>query len=76
VRILPCQYNFRPFFKAGAWDRIKPLFFNLHHPSNWRLWPSVDHLDGVLMYHNLTSMDLVKAQPTMNPQATLPHLEP
>lgn len=74
VRILPCQYNFRPFFRARTWQRIKPLFFNLHHPSNWRLWPSVDHLDGVLIYHNLTSMDLVKAQSGMKPQASLPEL--
>jgi hypothetical protein len=74
VRILPCQYNFRPFFKAQTWQRIKPLFFNLHHPSNWRLWPSVDHLDGVLIYHNLTSMDLVKVQSGMKSQASLPEL--
>src|SRR5688572_15794849 len=50
VRILPCQYNFRPFFKSSITNRIR------HHG-----WPTVDHLDGVLIYHNLTSMDLVKA---------------
>jgi hypothetical protein len=74
VRILPCQYNYRPFLRARLWERIKPLLFNLHRPSNLRIWPSVDHLDGVLIYHNLTSMDMVKAQPAMNSCASLPAL--
>jgi hypothetical protein len=67
VRILPCQYNFRPFFQGSflerSWRRIR--FWG---------WPAVQHLDGVIIYHNLTSMDLVKAQPQLEPRAYLPRL--
>ena len=39
-----------------------------------RGWPSVDHLDGVLIYHNLTSMDSVKALVSTRPRASIPDL--
>jgi len=63
VRILPSQYNFRPFFRSTLKQRVRH-----------RGWPSVDHLDGVLIYHNLTSMDLVKALPGTRNQASMPGL--
>jgi hypothetical protein len=74
VRVLPCQYNYRPFYRATFWQRVRPVLSSLHVPSGWRFWPSVDHLDGVLIYHNLTSMDLVKAHGPFQPRAALPKL--
>ena len=63
LRILPCQFNFRPFFRRTLGQRLQ-------HPG----WPTVAQLDGVYIYHNLTSMDLVKALPASRSRATLPAL--
>ncbi len=67
VRILPCQYNFRPFFRGSVLERFWRWI-------RFRGWPAVQHLDGAIIYHNLTSMDLVKAQPQFKPRAYLPQL--
>src|SRR5437764_275695 len=46
LRILPCQYNYRSYFKKKQ-----------------RGWPTVWHLDGVLIYHNAVCMDEAKRLP-------------
>jgi hypothetical protein len=56
LRILPDQYNFRCFLK----------------PAKQRGFPSVDTLDGVMIYHNSISMDAVKKLPPVKPRAALP----
>jgi hypothetical protein len=60
LRILPDQYNFRCFLK----------------PAKQRGFPSVDTLDGVMIYHNSISMDAVKKLPPVKPRAALPDLVP
>jgi hypothetical protein len=58
LRILPCQYNFRPHFEYRH-----------------RGWPTVDTLDGVLIYHNATCMDRARrVAGDLKPSATLPVL--
>ena len=57
LRILPCQYNYRPHFQKRS-----------------RHWPSVEHLDGVILYHNSTCMNAVKALAGVKNHASLPPL--
>ncbi len=59
LRILPCQYNFRAYFKNGR-----------------RGWPTVEHLDGVMIYHNAACMDEAKKILPVKPRAALPGLPP
>jgi len=58
LKILPCQYNFRCHLA----------------PFRDRRWPSVDSLDGVIIYHNSTCMDAVKKRRPFQPRAALPAL--
>jgi hypothetical protein len=60
LRILPDQYNLRCFLK----------------PAKQRGFPSVDTLDGVMIYHNSICIDAVKKLPPVKPRATLPDLVP
>lgn len=60
VRILPCQFNYRCHLA----------------PVRQRGWPTVSHLDGVRIYHNLTCMDAAKALASVKERAALPTLEP
>lgn len=57
LRILPCQYNYRPHLRRRS-----------------RNWPSVDHLDGVVIYHNATCMEAAKLLKVSPAQASLPPL--
>lgn len=59
VRILPCQYNYRCHI-AGVKQRT---------------WPTVEHLDGVLIFHNATCMEAAKRMLPVKAQAALPDLE-
>lgn len=61
LRILPCQYNYRAYLK-GTYDTKR------------RGWPTVDTLDGVMIYHNATCMPKVKKLPPFKRHATLPVL--
>jgi len=54
LRILPCQYNFRPYF-------------NKHQ----RGWPTVHHLDGVLIFHNASTTAEAKKLPAVKAKADL-----
>lgn len=58
LRILPCQYNYRAYLK-GTCRKNRPG------------WPTVEHLDGVMIYHNATCMPEVKKLPPFKPRATL-----
>jgi hypothetical protein len=57
LRILPCQYNYRPHFQKRQ-----------------RGWPTVNHLDGVIIYHNGTCMSAVKSLAGARTRANLPRL--
>ena len=59
LKILPCQYNFRAYFRHRQ-----------------RGWPTVEHLDGVMIYHNATCIDEAKKILPVKPHATLPDLAP
>lgn len=59
LRILPCQYNYRAYLK-GAFSEIRPG------------WPEVEHLDGVMIYHNAACIPEVKKLPPFKLRATLP----
>jgi hypothetical protein len=58
LRILPSQYNFRCHLA----------------PVRQRGWPTVENLDGVIIYHNATCMDAVKKIPAFQSRAGLPLL--
>jgi hypothetical protein len=58
LRILPCQYNYRCHLA----------------PIRQRGWPTVEHLDGVMIYHNATSMGEAKKLLPVKPNAVLPDL--
>lgn len=51
LHILPPQYNWRALYRKN--------FRSWHH--NFRNWPRVDSLDGVVIYHNQHCVDLVLA---------------
>ena len=55
VRILPCQFNYRCFLA----------------PVRARAWPTVDHLDGVMIYHNWKCIQQVKQLPPVKAKASL-----
>jgi hypothetical protein len=61
LRILPCQYNYRAYLK-GTFSKNRPG------------WPTVEHLDGVMIYHNATCIPGVKKLPPFKLRATLPPL--
>jgi hypothetical protein len=60
LRILPCQYNYRCHLA----------------PIRQRGCATVEHLDGVMIYHNATSMNVAKKLLPVKPEATLPDLAP
>jgi hypothetical protein len=57
LKILPCQYNFRAYFR-----------------NTRRGWPTVNHLDGIMIYHNAASMDEAKKILPVKSRAVLPAL--
>ncbi|HEX5399792.1 MAG TPA: hypothetical protein VFY06_12180, partial [Verrucomicrobiae bacterium] len=57
LRILPCQYNFRAYFRKRK-----------------RGWPTVQHLDGVMIYHNGDCMAEAKKSLPAKSRAALPPL--
>lgn len=58
--LLPCQYNFRAMLA----------------PARLRHWPTVEHLDGVVIYHNCHCVAAAKQLATTRSQAALPDLPP
>ena len=59
LRILPGQYNYRAYLK-GTFKKTRPG------------WPVVEHLDGVMIYHNATCIPGVKKLPPFKARAELP----
>jgi len=57
---LPCQYNYRPCLA----------------PTKVRNWPTVNHLDGVKIYHNVYSLEAARKLLPVAPIASLPELLP
>jgi hypothetical protein len=55
VRILPCQFNYRCFLA----------------PKGMRGWPTVEHLDGVMIYHNGTCIQMAKELTSIKAKASL-----
>ena len=57
--------------------RILPCQFNFraHLNMKQRGWPTVSHLDGVLIYHNATCMDAAKRLGVVKAKAELPELK-
>ncbi len=58
--ILPCQYGYRACLA----------------PTKVRGWPTVPHLDGVVVYHNSHCVAAAKALLPVAAKASLPDLEP
>lgn len=58
--ILPCQYNYRAHLA----------------PLRLRGWPTVTHLDGVKIYHNLRCIEAAKRLIPTQPAAVLPDVPP
>lgn len=58
--------------------RILPCQFNFrpHYNRKQKGWPTVSHLDGVVIYHNATCMEAVKRLSLLQPRAKLPDLVP
>lgn len=60
LAILPCQYNYRALLA----------------PRKYPGWPTVDGLDGVLIYHCALCVEAAKQRPAFRPTAILPELVP
>jgi hypothetical protein len=56
--LLPCQYNYRPCLA----------------PTRVRAWPTVPHLDGVRIYHNVYSLEAARKLLPVKGKATLADL--
>ena len=72
------QYVINEVVQTKYYDqlRILPCQFNFraHLNLKQRGWPSVTHLDGVLIYHNATCMDAAKQLSPIKAKASLPPL--
>jgi hypothetical protein len=60
MAILPCQYNYRPCLA----------------PTRVRHWPTVAHLDGVKIYHNVYSLEAARKLLPVRAKALLADLPP
>jgi len=58
IIVLPSQYNYRPCLA----------------PTRVRNWPTVDHLDGVKIYHNVYSIDAARGLLPVKARAILPQV--
>ncbi len=72
------QYVTNEVIQTKYYDRLRilPCQYNYrpHLGIKQRGWPTVRHLDGVLIYHNATCMELAKRLPSVKPKAELPPL--
>jgi len=73
------QFTLNEIIQTKYFDRLRilPCQFNyrcyLH--KRQRGWPTVSHLDGVLIYHSAKCMDEAKRLPPVRARAELPELE-
>ena len=74
------QFAVNEVLQAKYYDqlRILPCQFNYrsYFIKKQRGWPTVTHLDGVLIYHNATCMNEAKRLGPVRPRAELPELQP
>lgn len=72
------QYCFNEVIQTKYYDRLRilPCQYNYRAYLNRRQrgWPTVTHLDGVLIYHNATCMAEAKRLAPVKPKAALPLL--
>lgn len=72
------QYCINEVLQTKHYDRLRilPCQYNyrayLHRKQ--RGWPTVTHLDGVLIYHNATCVDAAKQLKQVQPKAALPEV--
>jgi hypothetical protein len=64
--VLPSQFNWRAFYRKSytSWK------------IGFRIWPRVDHLDGVYIYHNAGCYELVAHDIQAHPPAAKAELPP
>ena len=72
------QHCINEVLQTKHYDRLRllPCQYNYRAYLNrkQRGWPTVTHLDGVLIFHNAATMDEAKALPPVKPKAALPEL--
>ena len=72
------QYCINEVIQTKYFDRLRilPCQYNYraYLKKQQRGWPTVQHLDGVKVYHNAACMDEAKKLPPVKPQADLPAL--
>jgi hypothetical protein len=72
------QFALNEVIQTKYYDRLRilPCQFNYRSYLNrkQRSWPTVRHLDGVLIYHNATCMEEARRLPVVRPKALLPEL--
>jgi hypothetical protein len=72
------QYVLNEVIQTRYYDRLRilPCQYNYRAYLNRRQsgWPTVQHLDGVLIYHNGSCLDEAKKLTGIKPRATLPPL--
>lgn len=72
------QHCINEVIQTSHYDRLRilPCQYNYRAYLNRRQrgWPTVKHLDGVLIYHNGACMDEAKKLPSVKSKATLPDL--
>jgi|ERR1043166_1170736 hypothetical protein len=74
------QFSVNEVLQTKYYDRVRilPCQFNYRSYLNVRQrgWPTVHHLDGVLIYHNASCMEEAKRLLPVRAKATLPELQP
>lgn len=74
------QYAVNEILQTKYYDRLRILPCQFNYRSYFlkkqQGWPTVEHLDGVLIYHNAVCMDEAKRLAPVRPKAVLPELEP
>jgi hypothetical protein len=73
------QFAVNEVIQTKYYDRLRILPCQYNYRSYLKLkqhgWPTVEHLDGVLIYHNAACMEEAKRLPPVRPKAQLPELE-
>jgi hypothetical protein len=72
------QHCINEVLQTHYYDRLRilPCQYNYRAYLNrkQRGWPTVTHLDGVLIFHNAATMDEAKKLPPVKPRAVLPEV--
>ena len=73
------QYCINEVIQTKYYDRLRilPCQYNYRAflKSRRRGWPTVDHLDGIMIYHNAAGIDEAKKLLPVKPKAGLPPLQ-